>query len=311
MKKHVQSRSAMTFICLLAATWMISCAKNANAESPHQNPAPTKKGVCISRTTWNDADSKFWYQRIRSLNVSWYHTWKAEWDAGNYFLNKEEFVPLLWGKGQADFSTPNGKKAEEEIKWMIQNGKIEYLMGFNEPNHENQADITPEQAIELWPNLMKFNIPLGSPAPAGIVEGSSGAIWLDKFLELAKERNYRVDFICLHLYLGDAEKFKKIVTDAWEKYQLPIWITEFALSDSGASETKPNRFTEDDTIAFLSEVIPWLDSMPFVHRYAWFGSLTDKHITLSSSQLFDQETGALTKVGKFYADYQSVPIQNQ
>ena len=85
----------MTFICLLAATWMISCAKNANAESPHQNPAPTKKGVCISRTTWNDADSKFWYQRIRSLNVSWYHTWKAEWDAGNYFLNKEEFVPLL------------------------------------------------------------------------------------------------------------------------------------------------------------------------------------------------------------------------
>lgn len=299
---------ALLVLSLATSLVAISCDKDSGDKSVSKQEIITKKGLCISTTTWDNPDAKYWYQRVRSVNASWYYTWKPYWTSGHYFLDKEEFVPMLWGKVQANFSSSKGKEAERSILWQIENDKISYLLGFNEPNNDNNADMTPEEAIELWPNLMKFNIPLGSPAPGSISEGSNGAEWLDRFLDLATQKNYRVDFICIHLYLGDAEKFKRIVTETWEKYQLPIWITEFAHSDTGATEENPSRFTEDDTLAFLEEVLPWLDSQPFVHRYAWFGSLYDKHVKLLSSQLFDPYTGELTKVGRFYSNYKSVPI---
>jgi hypothetical protein len=39
----------------------------------------------------------------------------------------------------------------------------------------------------------------------------------------------------------------------------PVWITEF----QGPS-------SEEEEITFLEEVLPWLDSQDYVHRYAYF-----------------------------------------
>ena len=30
---------------------------------------------------------------------------------------------------------------------------MKYLLGFNEPNFKNQANMTPAQAVEVWPRL--------------------------------------------------------------------------------------------------------------------------------------------------------------
>ncbi|MDD2798032.1 MAG: glycoside hydrolase family protein [Bacteroidales bacterium] len=265
-----------------------------------------KKGAAVSRNTWTDPAKKMWYERNRSINVGWYYTWGPEWDEGNDFLSLEEFAPMIWGTSKADTTTSIGIAAKKTIEWEIANKKVNYLLGFNEPNGASQADMTPQEAIDYWPYLMSFNIPLGSPAPAGIMKGNSGAIWMDEFMSLVKEKNYRVDFLCMHMYPSKAENFKALVDSVWNRYGLPIWITEFCLNDPAATETVPNKFTQDDVIAFMADVLPWLDSKPYVKRYSWFGAPPANKYGLTSSQLFDPQTGELTRVGQYYANHKSV-----
>jgi hypothetical protein len=59
---------------------------------------------------------------------------------------------------------------------------------------------------------------------------------------------------------GNVSTFKDYVVQAYKDggYR-PIWITEFR----GPS-------LEEDEILFLEDVLPWLDSQDYVHRYAYF-----------------------------------------
>jgi hypothetical protein len=59
----------------------------------------------------------------------------------------------------------------------------------------------------------------------------------------------------------------------------PVWITEF----QGPS-------LEEEEIAFLEEVLPWLDSQDYLHRYAYFmaaeGSLISGHVLSRIGETF-------------------------
>lgn len=282
---------------------------NLKVQLNTKNTEILKKGAAVSSSTWNDPSKKYWYLRNKSINVGWYYTWGTEWENGNdsLFASNIEFVPMLWGSKYADFSSQTGKIAQKALQWQVNNHKIKYLLGFNEPDGIRQANMTPQEAIDLWPNLMSFNVPLGSPVPAAVM--GNGGKWLDEFLRLAREKKYRVDFICIHSYPQNAAGFKKVVTSAWKRYGMPIWVTEFCLQDPNATKTVPNRFTEDDVIAFMADVLPWLDAQPYIKRYAWFGAQNPKKgkFNLTSSQLFNPQTGELTRVGQYYSNYKSVP----
>src|SRR5262249_35947653 len=76
------------------------------------------------------------------------------------------------------------------------------LLGFNEPDHPQQANMTVQQALELWPHLTATGMRVGSPATAA--DPSLSGSWLEKFMDGAKARGYRVDFVCVHWY---GEKF--------------------------------------------------------------------------------------------------------
>jgi len=295
-------------ICYTANPHEKDLTEGIRLESNQLRKIVYKKGAAVS-THWNKLEHKYWFNRNKSLNVGWYYTWGTKWDNGNdsLFASNIEFVPMLWGAKEGDFSRKSGIKAQKELQWEVDNNKIKYLLGFNEPNGIIQANMTPQEAIDLWPNLMSFNIPLGAPVPAGVMD--NGGRWLDKFMQLAHEKKYRVDFICIHSYPKSATNFKKVVTSVWNRYGLPIWITEFCLNDPKATNAVPNRFSEDDVIAFMADVLPWLDAQLYVKRYAWFGSAnpSKNKYNLRSSQLFNPETGELTKVGLYYANHKSVP----
>jgi hypothetical protein len=140
---------------------------------------------------------------------------------------------------------------------------------------------------------------------SGLRLGSPGAAhpdkeWMQEFMAKAKEKKYRVDFVCVHWYwhpnpgdfLGKLRAVHKL-------YNLPIWITEFAVADWDTTPEKPNRFSEDEVAAFLQKVLPELEKTPWIERYAWFPS-GPNFPALSSSALFDKD-GKLSKVGKVYA----------
>jgi len=68
-------------------------------------------------------------------------------------------------------------------------------LGFYESDREDQASMTVQQAVDLWPKLEALNIPLVSPAQA-----NWNRAWMGNFMKQVVEKNLRVDYIAIHCY---------------------------------------------------------------------------------------------------------------
>jgi len=173
------------------------------------------------------------------------------------------------------------------------------LLGFNEPDGKEQANMTVEKALEAWPELERTKLRLGSPA-AVHADGE----WMKSFMNQARGKGYRVDFVCVHMYPGsNSDAFIKHIETIHKLYGKPIWITEFAVADWQAKTLARNRYSEDQVLAFMKDVLPRLDQLDFVERYAWFGP-GPENPALGTSSLFKSD-GTLTALGKFYAQHRS------
>ena len=123
---------------------------------------------------------------LKAVGASWYYNWSPT-NASMPGPSGVEFVPMIWGADAVNDRTLATAKAEGDV-----------LLGFNEPDLGEQANMTVERALELWPRLEATGMRLGSPAVAW--GGADAGGWLDRFMTGAKEGGYRVDFIALHWY---------------------------------------------------------------------------------------------------------------
>lgn len=265
---------------ILAATSTL--AMSAGLAGEPQKPAAKRLGKKgIGHGIKNEKD----WNKLKALNVSWLYNWNST--VANGKPKEIEYVPMIW-------NGTSSKKVGPRIEALKAQGH-KTLLGFNEPDQKEQANMTVAQALELWPVLMESGMRLGSPGAA-----QPDKEWMKEFMAKAAEKKYRVDFVCVHWYwhpkpadfLGKLRAIHKL-------YNLPIWITEFAVADWETSREKPNRFSEEEVAAFLQKVLPELEKTHWIERYAWFPS-GPNFPALSSSALFDKE-GNLTKVGKAYA----------
>jgi hypothetical protein len=158
--------------------------------------------------------------------------------------------------------------------------------------------MTVSQALGYWPKLEALGLPLGSPATSWPT-----LQWFYDFMDSTIAEKKRVDFICVHMYVGtDDIAFVQTLQTVYNKYHLPIWITEFATADWNATSVSANRHTAADALGFMQRVLPRLDSLPYVQRYSWFsGSPTDP--ALWPSALIGAD-GKLTALGQWYSNYQ-------
>jgi hypothetical protein len=149
------------------------------------------------------------------------------------------------------------------------------LLGFNEPDMTGQANMSVAKALSLWPQLQATGMRLGAPAVA--YGGDTAGGWLDQFISGALAQNYRVDFIPLHWYGGDfsaaaSGELQSYVQAVHNRYQLPIWITEYALIDfAGSTPVYPSSGQQVD---FINASTAMFDGLSFVERYAWFSLST-------------------------------------
>ena len=178
-------------------------------------------------------------------------------------------------------------------------GANRYLLGFNEPDSPNQANLTPTQAANLWPKLQKTGLILGSPAPALATNG-----WLREFMILAGKRHLRVDFIALHYYAnitddGALARIKSQVELIRRNYGKPIWITELGIIDRRANPGSAS-INWAKSVKFMRAVTAMLDSKPYVQRYAWMADKVTTRPNLKWSTLYD-EYGRLTPLGVAYS----------
>ncbi|GIJ44270.1 RNA polymerase [Virgisporangium aliadipatigenens] len=224
-------------------------------------------------------------QALKDVRVSWYYNWSPNRTKTNSNPGVE-FVPMIWGAANVNASTLNAVK-----------GQGTHLLGFNEPDFKEQANMSPEKALELWPQLQGTGMRLGSPSVA--FGGDRAGGWLDTFMNGANARGYRVDFITLHWYGGDFSaaavgQLRGYIEAVYNRYRKPIWLTEFALmrfESSGAVVP-----TQAQQVAFVKGATAMLQSLSYVERYAWF-SLPAKEA--NSTGLYSSGS-TTTEVGAAY-----------
>ncbi|HUI91481.1 MAG TPA: glycoside hydrolase family protein [Chitinivibrionales bacterium] len=243
------------------------------------------------------AAAKYGPANLALADASWYYDWGSSPHSGSVPAGYQpmEFVPMLWG---TNFVTDQAVSALTTGK---NNGTYHYLLGFNEPDLGSQANMTVAQAISLWPKLISTGLILGSPAP------SSPGTWLDDFMSQAAANNYRVDFICLHYYAppnaaNAVSALKTFLTNAYNKYQKPIWLTEFGAPDCktlGWCGSNAAALTQAQVDTFVPQVIAMLEDLSFVQRYAWFVDASQAGFELSA--LFTS-AGALSQTGIDFRD---------
>jgi hypothetical protein len=235
---------------------------------------------------------------LAEINVSWFYTWQPH----TMWITKPdgvEFVPMIWGE---TFVEPR------QLELAKKSGSV--LLGFNEPDRTDQANMTVQQALDLWPHLMATGMRLGSPATAA--NPSLSESWLEQFMDGAKARGYRVDFVCVHWYGqkfdidGAVNRLKNFLLAVHHKFGLAIWLTEYSLIRWSDPPTYPSW---EQQAKFASQSIKMLETLPFVERYAWFSLPPWTKYGSDRTSLYDQD-GELTPAGIAYQKGPTMPTSN-
>ena len=257
-----------------------------------QSNGHLKKGVAF-----NLGYESSWQERFVKLNPSWHYSWN--WEYKDNYPSGVEFVPMIWGMGGL---------TQEKIDYLnnlASEGTIKNVLTFNEPDLGDQADMTVDEAVALWPLLETLSVPISSPATSAPLND-----WMREFMNKAEANNLRIDFVAIHIYNKNiAANFLALVEEVYQAYGKPIWITEFAVRDMDATTSASNKYSEAYVLSFMNQVLTALDELDYVKRYSWFdpNSNNPKYPRLVTADLIS-ETNVLTALGDFYANHSlSVP----
>ncbi|MEO0529789.1 MAG: glycosyl hydrolase [Planctomycetota bacterium] len=200
---------------------------------------------------------------------------------------------MLWGDAQP----ARQAKRIADLKERASAGEISHLLAFNEPDQHEQANMQVRRGLELWPDLMEVGVPLVSP---GCVHPDG--VWMHGFMEEVERQSLRVDAVAVHSYMGPSVSYFMRKMEAVHKaFGRPLWITEFAVGDWNAKTRDENKHSPERIHDFMRELLPELESSPFIHRYAWFCANPISG-PLGTSALFD-EANQLTPLGELYASH--------
>lgn len=247
--------------------------------APSQAATRALKGIGFSNSTPTTRG------QISSLNVAWHYNWESSTS-----LTTPSFTPMVKSPSRLLESNAIGKMTAQLPQTRAKN-----LLGFNEPDHVQQANMTVDQAIKLWPQLQATGLRLGAPATVNVTSP-----WLKEFMAKAKTRGLRVDFMTMHCYAWpNVDSFLGKVRTLHELYGKPIWVTEYAVADWEATATKRSRYSRAQTEDFMRGTVAGMRAMPYVERFAWkTRAVTDPK--MGNSALFDGR-GWRTSTGKLYA----------
>jgi hypothetical protein len=189
---------------------------------------------------------------------------------------------------------------ETSILPAIEAGMVKRLLGFNEPDADTQANMDVSTAVGLWRDLEVSGLPLAGPA----VTTSGVGTWMKDWNDSAIQRNLRVDYVAVHWYGQPSPNgFKTYMEQMYSLNggQTPLLITEFAPADWHATAPDENRFSREQVLEFMKDVLPWLehpDQANWIYGYAWF-PFDNTFGPGACSMLFEKD-GTPTKLADFY-----------
>jgi len=219
-------------------------------------------------------------------------TWRYDWSAGGTTTSTVEYVPIRQNGGWPAWPDISGKQY------------VTHVLGFNEPDHTEQSNLTVSQALAQWPDMIKTGLRIGSPA-------CTNFSWLYSFMDSCKAKNYRVDYVAVHAYWGGKSPANwyndlKYIHDRTGR---PIWITEWNNGANWTTETWP---TSDKSLSAanaakqlsdIKAILNVLDTASFIERYSIYNWVQDCRAMVIG--------GVITPAGKYYADDKSVMAFNR
>ena len=186
------------------------------------------------------------------------------------------YVPMIWGL----------RRMDKPIN-ITSTGK--YLLGFNEPDHVDQAHLTAAVAAQHW----KTDIEPHGHGKILVSPAVTNLNWLTDFFHHCK--HCRVDHIAIHKYSCHAAEVMNMINEAWRRFHRPIWLTEFSC---------PHSTDPKEQLIFMKDILPRLEASPHVFRYAWFvtRALTSGWVTPAAS-LLNHDDSTLTPLGQYYNNF--------
>ena len=269
--------------------------------------------------------------------VNWLYNWSPGGVGGNgpksrySTLSKDlEFVPQI--RREHGFENLHIHNIRDVFN------KTNHFLVFNEPSHDSPT--IQDEVTTFKNNALKTGLRIVSPsAKEDDIWGNSG--WLDSFMKETKEQGVRIDVIAVHWYDWDPlgpfdfkpngqiasdswwgrednseyidkmndsvdeifNRFKTDMIEVYERYDLPIWITEF-----NANKNRPTSMQE----LFMEKAMTWMESVSWIERYCWY-----QPDSIYSDSGMDRESGFgefhedgkdgnITSLGKLYRDHKSV-----
>jgi O-glycosyl hydrolase len=152
----------------------------------------------------------------------------------------------------------------------------------------------PSSAVSLWQQYLKplknQGYMLISPA---CTNGPSGMTWMKSFLDECTD--CQIDRVGLHFYGTEPQDFINYVTEVYNAFKIPVWVTEFACQNFGGGE----QCTAEQVQNFLQTVTEWMDKTTYVDAYFAFGVLDNMSNVNPLDKLMDNGGGP-NSLGKLY-----------
>lgn len=224
----------------------------------------------------------------QGLNVRWKYNWNLDQNS----TTDLEYVPIRQTRWWPSL----------DQDWRMRGANT--LLGFNEPDRPDQANLTVDEAIAAWPDLLRTGLRLGAPAVS-----DGGLNWLYSFMDAADAAGLRVDFVPVHYYrcvnpadpTAAANQMHTFLKDIHDRTGRPIWITEWNNGANWTSCGDPS-FAQQD--AAISAMVGMLEETPFVERYAPYNWVEEV-------RRLQWDDGSLTPAGTSYRDRSSALAYQQ
>ncbi|XP_060594023.1 uncharacterized protein LOC132748429 [Ruditapes philippinarum] len=255
-----------------------------------------KKGLGVSPTLYKCDDLAAF------TNMYWWYDWGANFDViekhskCDLSSHSDTYVPMIWG-----YRSSWPARVRE-----IDKTNNKFLLGFNEPNHQHQSDLTPAEAAAAWHLVEEAanGAKIVGPAAAECGADCNGQTieWFDAFFDILCENETsspcRMDYLATHVYSCSATQTMNFLQTLYQKYNLKIWLTEFACPNSD--------YPEEQLYEYMQPLLDMLEDADFIYKYAWYMARSnDTHgrFVTRAVSLLDQTTSVLTELGQYYNNF--------
>lgn len=190
--------------------------------------------------------------------------WAYNWTFGDENLvSVGQYMPMQW----TNISAASPGILRNQPNWYSRANQTSVL-GFNEPDLSDQANMSEEAAAYQWPRLERMRLPLVGPVPAAY----QGA-WRQNYEGLADERGNRSEYMAMHWYstngaaTGSPSGLISNMQSLYNTYGKPIWLTEFSTRDFVGDKTTWSR---NHNYNFLAEFMWRAESLPWLKSWSLF-----------------------------------------